>query len=72
MIDKVARYDDLTHPVNDVDSLIRYFQRAAGRTQRLMEHAPWPVVVVDVEDGAERAASEASVAITALLDTPAP
>jgi hypothetical protein len=46
---KVNGYDDVHGPVDDFDSLVRYFTDAQRRTTTLLEQAPWSFTVVDVD-----------------------
>lgn len=67
MIAKVARYADAAAPVTDVASLVRYFERAGQRSKALLAEAPWPVVVVDVDRGHDRATDDAANAVNRII-----
>lgn len=48
---KVATYGDTAEDIHDVDSVVRYLESAARRTEHLLARAPWRVVFVDSDLG---------------------
>jgi hypothetical protein len=66
-IEKVSRYADATSPMTDLASLVEYFEGARRRTHKLLAQAPWPVVVVDVDHGHDRAIEHAANELNRIL-----
>jgi hypothetical protein len=66
-IAKVSRYADATAPVTDLASLVEYFEGARRRTRKLLAEAPWPVIVVDVDHGHDRAIDDAANELNRIL-----
>ena len=63
LIGKVDRYADARERVDDLASLVRYFEGADARTVRLLETAPWPLVVIDAAGGEADVADRAALAL---------
>ena len=67
LIAKVDRYADASAPVTDLASLVEHLERARRRARTLLAEAPWPVVVVDADRGADRAIDDAALAVNRML-----